>query len=243
MEQYFTENFAKFLADEGALKFGNFTLKDGRPTPYFVNMGAFKTASQISSLGSFYARMLIDEELAHNIDVIFGPSYKGSMIAIAAALALERHDITFNPAVEYDRKEVKTHGDASSGAKRFVTDAFYDGAKTFIVDDVGTSMATKYEALEKIAAEAADKGWEIPILGVGIGIDREQTTGEKGEDAISVFTERTGIPVISVAGISDVVEYLFEREHLVLIGGEKKPISDALKAEFDEYMKIYGVKR
>ncbi|MCD6523337.1 MAG: hypothetical protein J7K68_06400 [Candidatus Diapherotrites archaeon] len=253
MEDYKKE-FAKLLADTGALFFDEgLILKDGRPTPYFVNMGKFKTGKLNFLLGTYYADMLVSKGIADNIDVIFGPSYKGSAIANATVAALwVKHSI--DKAFEYDRKEAKTHGDASKSAKLFVNGAFFDGCKVFLVDDVGTSMKTKYEAIEKLNAESERKGIKINLVGVGIGVDREQTTAvydengnvilnARGEDAIGDFMKKTGIPVYSVVGIREVIDYLYAEKYPVLVNKKKQPIPEEIKKEFDEYMKIYGVER
>ncbi len=264
MEEY-QKNFAEFLAQSGSLFFGQgLVLKDGRPTPYFVNMGVFNTARQIDTLGAFYAAMInangfVPAESTSNtpkIDVIFGPSYKGSALAIATALGLYVHFKCDLP-VEYDRKEAKTHGDASGGEKMFVNGAFFDGARIFMVDDVATSFDTKYEALEKIAAEARKKGWSLPIVGVGVGVDREQTTalyrtpgdkktvviGEKGQDAQAEFIEKTGIPVFSIAGIRDITAFLHQNAIPVKVNGSFRPLDDQVMDTFNRYMETYGVKR
>jgi orotate phosphoribosyltransferase len=251
MEDY-KKHLAVTLAETGALFFDkNLVLKDGRPTPYFVNMGMFRTGRLSMELGSFFAEMMVERNIVNKTDIILGPSYKGSAIAQATAIALYTHhgcDLLF----EYDRKEAKTHGEASKAGNLFVNRTFFDGCRVFVVDDVATSMGTKYDLLKRVemAAEAGDMG--IQVIGIGIAIDREQTRAvydkeghvvldQKGENAIQGFVSKTGIPVYSVAGISEVVAYLYQEKVPVLIEGKPRPIDEKTKMEFDDYLRTYGV--
>jgi orotate phosphoribosyltransferase len=251
MESY-KKGFARTLAETGALFFGkDLVLKDGRPTPYFVNMAMFKTGRLSLQIGSFYASMMVSHGLVEETDIILGPSYKGSAIALASAIALweqHGHDLLY----DYDRKEAKTHGEASVSKSLFVNATFFDGCRIFIVDDVATSMGTKYDLLERIAAEAQTKGTKYHVVGIGIGVDREQTTavydsegkvmsGRKGKNAIAEFRSRSGIPVYVVAGIREIVEHLYREKIPVKIQGAKKPIDETIKAEFDAYLEMYGI--
>ena len=134
MEDY-KKRLAKTLAETGALFFDqDLILKDGRPTPYFVNMGMFRTGRLGMEMGTFFAEMMIQEGLVESTDIILGPSYKGSAIALATAIALYTHhgcDLLF----DYDRKEAKTHGEGSRAGSLFVNRTFFDGCRLFIVDD------------------------------------------------------------------------------------------------------------
>ena len=250
MEEY-KKRLARLLAETGALFFDdNLVLKDTRPTPYFVNFGMFRTARLSRELGSLFADMIIESGLIQKTDIILGPSYKGSAIAITTAIGLYDkygHDLFF----EYDRKEIKSHGEGSTSKSLMVNRTLYDGCRIFIVDDVTTTMGTKYELINRLSDEAALKGIEINIAGIGIAIDREQSTavydddgrfipGVKGENTIKLFTEKTGIPVYSIAGIKEVVQYLYKEKTPVLIGGNRKPIDDNTKAVFDKYLEVYG---
>jgi orotate phosphoribosyltransferase len=155
-------------------------------------------------------------------------------------------------AFEYDRKEVKTHGEGSVSKSIFVNGAFFDGCRVFIVDDVATSMRTKFDLLEKIESEARFRGMTYHIGGIGIGLNREQTTavygqdgkvilGQKGENAIQDFVNKSSIPVYSVAGIREVVGYLYRERVPVVIQGKRTPIDEKTKVEFDKYTETYGV--
>jgi orotate phosphoribosyltransferase len=251
MEDYKKE-LAQTLAETGALFFDrDLRLKDGRSTPYFVNIAMFRTGRLSLKIGSFYAGMMVSRDLVKNTDIILGPSYKGSAIALATAMALW-NDHGYDLFFDYDRKEAKTHGEASISKGLFVNQSFFDGCRIFVVDDVATSMNTKYELIEKIEAEAQAKGMRFHVAGIGIGIDREQTTamydtqgnvipGQKGDNAIQDFEEKSGIRVYAVAGIKEIIEHLYQEKVPIMIQGSKTPIGRRTKEEFDEYLKIYGV--
>jgi orotate phosphoribosyltransferase len=247
----YQKEFARFLAETGCLFFKKgLVLKDGRPSPYFVNMGRLNTGKLSFRLGSFFAALLVESGRLSEVDIILGPSYKGSAIAQAAAINLwtsNQKELYF----DYDRKEVKNYGEASGQKNLMVNNTFFDGCGLWIVDDVGTSMATKYELLEKIAREAERRRISIHIVGLSLGIDRQQTTacydaqgkvllGERGEDALRLFKERTGVPVYSLATISEAVNYLCEEQIPVQVDGAWQLISAPLKKEFDEYLQLYG---
>jgi orotate phosphoribosyltransferase len=247
----FQQEFARFLVETGSLFFRTgLVLKDGRPSPYFVNMGKFSTGSLSLRLGSFFARFLVESNRLPEVDIILGPSYKGSAIAQATAISLwqeHRKDRSF----EYDRKEVKAYGEATGRKNIMVNNTFYDGCGLWIVDDVGTSMATKYDLLEKIDQETVNRNISLRIVGLCLGVDRQQTTacydesgqiilGKKGVDAIRKFTGKTGVPVFSLAPISEVMHYLYTEQIPVLIEGERRTISPSLKRVFDDYLAVYG---
>ena len=251
METY-KKRLARTLAETGALFFDEgLVLKDGRPTPYFVNLGMFRTGRLAMELGAVFADMMIQEGLADGTDIVLGPSYKGSALALSAAIALYRdhgRDLLF----DYDRKEAKTHGEGSKGGSILVNKTLFDGCRVFVVDDVATSMGTKVELVERVTEEGRRQGMTVSWLGVGIAVDRQQTTavydgagrplpGRKGENAIQAFTARTGIPVYAAAGVREIVDHLWESETPVRIRGEHRPIDPKTKAEFDAYLDTYGV--
>ena len=247
----YQKEFARVLAESGALFFApGLRLKDGRPTPYFVNMGLFCTGSLSLELGDRMAGLLKENDLLDKIDVLIGPSYKGSALAVSAAQCVFRN-YGVNLFFDYDRKEVKTHGEATGRANRFVTGGLNKGDRLFILDDVGTSMATKYELLKLLKEEAGDSGRELKVVGVGLAVDRQQTSvvldengqvkeGVRGRDAIGEFTRETGIPVHCLARIGDVVEYLAEEQVPVSINGEKRPLDSETLKNFRNYLSIYG---
>lgn len=225
-------------------------LKDGRPTPYFVNFGMFRTGRLAMEMGSFFAGMMVDRGLARQADIILGPSYKGSAIAVATAISLymgHGYDLFF----EYDRKEVKAHGEGSKSASILVNRTLFDGCRVFLVDDVATTMRTKYELLERLRAETEAAGIAVEWTGLGIAVDREQSTAVydkegnvvpsvKGENTIKDFIAQTGIPVYAVAGISEIMEYLYREKVPVRIKGSHRPMDEETKKEFDDYLRVYG---
>lgn len=250
MEEY-KKRLAMFLAETGALFFDRgLVLKDGRPTPYFVNMAMCKTGRTSLQMGSFFAEMMVHKGLVDQVDVVLGPSYKGSAIALATAMALWL-DHHVDKAFDYDRKEPKTHGEASRKKGLFVNNSLFDGCGLFIVDDVATTMGTKLDLLNKIHAEAQDRGMTCRLVGIGIGINREQTTAlydqtgavllnKKGEDPIRSFEQASGVPVYSVANIREVVGFLYKEGVPVLVRGTRMPLDQDMKQEFDMYMETYG---
>ncbi len=250
MEEY-KKRLALVLAETGALFFDkNLVLKDGRPTPYFVNLGMFRTGRLSSEMGSFFAAMIVHQGLSKEMDVILGPSYKGSAIALSTAIALYStygEDLSF----DYDRKEAKTHGEGSRGGSLFVNGSFFDGCRIFIVDDVATSMGTKVELIQKVEEEARARKIELKIKGIGIAVNREQTTavynedgrvvlGSKGKNAIEDFVSRSGIPVYCVAGIREIVTFLYKEQVPLLIEKKRMALDEKRMLIFDEYLSTYG---
>jgi orotate phosphoribosyltransferase len=241
----------ELLAETGALFFAEgLRLKDGRPTPYFVNVGAFRTGRLALEMGRGLAALIEGLGLLDRVDVIVGPSYKGSALAVSAATALWL-DFDRETAFDYDRQQVKMHGEATGVGAGFVTGALADGKRLFIVDDVASSMATKLDLLKKLTAEEDKRGIRFEMLGVGICLDREQTTavyddsgrvieGRRGEDAKAAFTAQTGVPVHSLLKISEVIEALYRNQTPVLVDGRRQPISPALKERFNQYQQTYG---
>ena len=250
MEDY-KKQLALILAETGSLFFDkDLILKDRRPTPYFVNFGMFRTGRLSMELGSFFAEMMMDRGFIDNTDIILGPSYKGSAIALATSIALYTH-FGYDVLFEYDRKEAKSHGEGSKAGSMMVNRTLFDGCRIFVVDDVTSSMATKYDLVNKIRMEAEINKMGVKIVGIGIAVDREQTTAvydsngevvlnQKGENTIQSFMSKTGIPVYSVAGIREIVDYLFTEKIPVMINGSPRPIDDETKFRFDEYLTIYG---
>ena len=165
----YQQRLARLLAGCGALFFApDLRLKDGRPTPYFVNLGKLNTGRLALEMGRCFAGWIAEQGLAGENPVILGPSYKGSALALAAAMCLWQDEVA-DLAFDYDRKEAKTHGEASGAKAMFVTGALTPGAKVLIIDDVGTSMATKRDLLEKLDAEGERLGRPFEVLGRAVG--------------------------------------------------------------------------
>lgn len=251
MEDY-QKRLALILAETGALFFDeNLILKDGRPTPYFVNLGMFRTGRLSMEMGSFFAEMMVERGLVNETDIILGPSYKGSAIALATAIALYVNH-GWELFFEYDRKEAKTHGEGSQSGSLFVNRSLFDGCRVLIVDDVATSMGTKVDLLKSVEAEAGAQKLEVNVIGIAIAIDREQTTAvydeqgrvvpnQKGKNAIQDFVKTTGVPVYTVAGIKEIIDFLYRGRIPIMINGNRMPIDESTKSRFDAYMETYGI--
>lgn len=249
--QPYQERLARLLAQSGALFFrAGLRLKDGRPTPYFANLGVFRSGRLALELGRCFADWLEASGQAGQVDVLLGPSYKGSAIAQATAIALWQdhgRDLLF----EYDRKEQKTHGEASGQGNMFVTGALTQGARVLILDDVGTSMATKVELLDKLQAHEQAQGIKLAIMGVALAVDRQQVQavydaegqvieGARGPDACAAFTSKTGLAVWSLLGIRQCVEFLHQCGEPVLVEGARRPLDEGLLQQVREYLSVYG---
>lgn len=183
----------EFFLREEVLKFGDFTLKSGRKSPYFFNTGSLCTAQQLKKLGELYAQKLLAESVFDSADVVFGSAYKGIPIAVATAIALG--DARPNIRAVSDRKEAKTHGDASSflGTLKI-------GDKVVIVDDVISTGGTKLEAIEKLREAGAQP------IGLIIAFDRAEPAEGSSSTAKENFEKETGLPVFALAKIHDVAK-------------------------------------
>lgn len=191
MKQY-QKDFIEFAIERGVLKFGEFTLKSGRTSPYFFNAGLFNQGSDLARLGRFYAAALQDSGVA--FDVLFGPAYKGIPIATAAAIALFD---TYQKDVPYcfNRKEKKDHGEGGN-----LVGSPLKG-RVMLVDDVITAGTAIRESMEIVQANGAE------LAGVLIALDRQ----EKGKSELSAIQEVErdyNAQVISIVQLNDVIEYL-----------------------------------
>ncbi len=198
------KEFITFLKTTGALKYGQFTLKSKRSSPYFVNVGDFCSGPDIKRLGEAYAGELAEQGLIP--DLIFGPSYKGSAIAIATATALsDRGQTGHKVEFAYDRKEAKTHGEmtgANLQKAMLVGGKVNASTRIVIVDDVMTTAETKYEALQLLVSCGANPE---NILAVLVAVDRQEVA-VNGANAIQEFTAKTGVPVISILTAEDILK-------------------------------------
>ena len=191
MEQY-QNDFVDFMLEIGALKFGEFTLKSGRVSPYFFNVGQFNQGNHLSRLGQFYAQAI--EASGIKFDVLFGPAYKGIPLVAATAIALND---SFNRSVPYsfNRKEAKDHGEGGS-----IVGHPLEG-DILIIDDVITAGTAIREAKDIINANGAK------TKGVVVALDRQ----EKGKGELSAIQEveqNFGIAVVSIINLSHIVDYL-----------------------------------
>ena len=227
MEQYKKE-FIEFMVDCDVLRFGEFTLKSGRRSPFFMNAGLYVTGSQLMRLGEFYATA-VHENFGDDFDVFFGPAYKGIPISVATAIAYSR---LYGKEIRYcsNRKEVKDHGDAGI----MLGSPLKDGDRVVILEDVTTSGKSIQETYPIITAQA-----DIIIKGMMVSLNRlEHGLDCETETALTLVGNEYGFPTASIVDMDEVKEYLYKKE----VDG-KIVIDDAVKKALDEYYEKYGVKK
>jgi orotate phosphoribosyltransferase len=213
MKTYRSE-FLAFCLERGVLRFGEFTLKSGRVSPYFFNAGLFSTGSDLARLGTFYARAISDSGLA--FDMLFGPAYKGIPLAAATAIALAEHHGRDLPWC-FNRKEAKDHGEGGN-----LVGASLSG-RVLIVDDVITAGTAIRESVDIIRAAGAQP------VGVAIALNRQER-GRGERSAIQEVEAEFGLSVVNIASLDDLIAFMRER------GGLEKH----LKA-VEAYRAQYGV--
>ena len=191
MEKYQKE-FVSFAIEIGVLKFGEFTLKSGRQSPYFFNSGLFNTGSSLAQLGSFYAQAIVRSDI--EFDMIYGPAYKGIPLASALAIALA-NDYERDLPYAFNRKEVKDHGEGG-----IIVGSPLQG-KVLIIDDVISAGTSVRESIDIIIAQGAQPAAVI------IALDRQEV-GKGDETAIQEVESEFGIPVVSIVCLGDLINYL-----------------------------------
>ena len=228
MEDYKKE-FIDFMVECQVLKFGSFTLKSGRQSPFFMNAGAYVTGSQLKRLGEYYAKAIHDN-FGDDIDVFFGPAYKGIPLAVVTAVAYSE---LYGKEIKYccDRKEEKDHG-ADKGA--LLGYKIKDGDRVVIIEDVTTSGKSIEETYPKIKAQETTEGG-IKIVGEIVSLNRMEKAPDSDKAALDVITEKYGFPARAIVSMADVVEALYTN-------GDKKLITEEIKAEIDKYYETHGAK-
>lgn len=226
MQQY-KKDFISFMVECEVLKFGSFTLKSGRQSPFFMNAGAYITGSQLSKLGKFYAQA-IHENFGDDFDVLFGPAYKGIPLAVATTIAYSE---LYGKEVKYcsDRKEEKDHG-ADKGA--LLGYKIQDGDRVVIIEDVTTSGKSIGETYPKIKAQETIPN-AIKIVGEMVSLNRMEKGADTTKNALEAITEKYGFPARAIVSMADIVEELYTN-------GDKKIITEKIKLELDAYYAQYG---
>ncbi|WP_395604508.1 orotate phosphoribosyltransferase [Pseudomonas sp. B21128] len=211
--QAYQRDFIRFAIDRGVLRFGEFTLKSGRTSPYFFNAGLFNTGSALAQLGRFYAAAIAESGIS--FDVLFGPAYKGIPLAATTAVALAEHHDRDLPWC-FNRKEAKAHGEGGSLVGARLT------GDVLIIDDVITAGTAIREVMQIIASQDGAKA-----AGVLIALNRQ----ERGNGELSAIQEVErdfGIPVISIVSLNQVLEFLADDPQLK----QHLPAVEAYRAQF-----------
>ncbi|MBM6905737.1 orotate phosphoribosyltransferase [Collinsella tanakaei] len=226
MEAY-KQEFIEFMVESDVLKFGEFTLKSGRQSPFFMNAGAYVTGEQLKRLGEYYARAIHDN-FGLDFDVVFGPAYKGIPLSVVTSIAL--HEL-YGKEVKYcsDRKEVKDHGADKGGMLGY---ELKDGDRVIMVEDVTTSGKSIDETYPKLKAAA-----DVEVKGLIVSLNRMEVGKGGVHTAQREIQEKHGFPVASIVSMAEVVEHLYNRE----VAG-RVVIDDTLKQAIDAYYEQYGAK-
>lgn len=224
MEQY-KQEFIEFMVESDVLKFGEFILKSGRKSPFFMNAGAYVTGSQLMRLGEYYARA-IHETYGDDFDVLFGPAYKGIPISVVTAVAF--HNL-YGKEVRYcsDRKEEKDHG-ADKGS--FLGSKLKDGDRVVMIEDVTTSGKSMEETVPKVRGAA-----DVTIVGLMVSLNRMEKGLGGEKSALEEIREKYGFETNAIVTMEEVVEHLYNRTCQGRV-----VIDDTIKAAIDDYYKQYG---
>lgn len=224
MEAY-KQEFIEFMVESQVLKFGEFTLKSGRKSPFFMNAGAYVTGTQLRRLGEYYAKAIHDN-YGLDFDVLFGPAYKGIPLSVATTMAISE---LYGKDIRYcsNRKEVKDHGDTGIllGSK------LKDGDRVVIIEDVTTSGKSIEETFPILKEQA-----NVEIKGLMVSLNRMER-GKGDKSALEEIQEKYGFPANAIVTMEEVVEKLYNQEC-----GGKVIIDDTTKAAIDAYYEQYGAK-
>ncbi|NLM01124.1 MAG: orotate phosphoribosyltransferase [Treponema sp.] len=219
----YKKDFINFMVECNVLKFGEFTLKSGRKSPFFMNAGAYETGSQLMQLGRYYAQA-IHENFGDDFDVLFGPAYKGIPLSVATVIAYSE---LYGKEIRYcsNRKEIKDHGDTGIllGTK------IKDGDRVVIIEDVTTSGKSIEETFPIIQAQGSSKD-SIKIIGLIVSLNRQER-GKGSKSALDEITDLYGFPARAIVSMSEVVEALYGTL-----------INEKTKSAIDAYYTEYGVK-
>lgn len=226
MEQY-KQEFIEFMVECNVLKFGEFTLKSGRKSPFFMNAGAYTTGSQLKRLGEYYAKA-IHSKYGDDFDVLFGPAYKGIPLAVVTAIAYSE---LYGKEIRYcsDRKEEKDHG-ADKGS--FLGSSLKDGDRVIMIEDVTTSGKSIEETFPILMAQG-----DVQIKGLMVSLNRMEVGLGGKVSALDEIREKYSFEARAIVSMAEVVECLYNKSCQ-----GKILIDDTLKAAIDAYYNKYGVK-
>lgn len=230
--QDYKKEFIDFMVESQVLKFGSFTLKSGRQSPFFMNAGAYITGSQLQKLGQYYAKAIY-ENYGADFDVLFGPAYKGIPLSVATVIAFSQ---LYGKEIRYcsNRKEAKDHG---GDAGLLLGSTIKEGDKIVIIEDVTTSGKSIEETFPIIKAQSPNPD-KIEIKGLMVSLNRQER-GKGEKSALEEITDLYGFPANAIVTMSEVVEYLYNKP----TGKDGKIIiDDKIKQDIDNYYKEYGVK-
>ena len=219
------KKFIEFMMSADVLRFGDFTTKSGRKTPYFVNTGNYKTGMQNSRLGEFYAA-LVKETVGDNFDAMFGPAYKGIPLATSVSGALARNYGIDKPFF-FNRKEAKDHGEGGT----MVGYKPQDGDDVAIVEDVVTAGTAVRESIELFKHVA-----DVNIKALFVSVDRMER-GTRDCSTLDELRQDYGIKVFPIVTVREVIDFLHNRP----VDG-KVYIDDDMKAKMEAYLEEYGAK-
>lgn len=224
--QDYKKEFIEFMVESNVLKFGEFTLKSGRKSPFFMNAGAYVTGEQLRKLGQYYAKA-IHEHYGDDFDVLFGPAYKGIPLSVATVIAYSE---LYGKEIRYcsNRKEVKDHGDTGI----LLGSEIKDGDRVVIIEDVTTSGKSIEETFPIIKAQG-----DVEIIGLMVSLNRMEKGLTSNASALDEIQEKYGFGANAIVTMKDVVECLYNKECQ-----GKILIDDGLKASIDAYYDQYGVK-
>lgn len=225
MESYKKE-FIEFMVDSKVLKFGEFTLKSGRKSPFFMNAGGYVTGFQLRKLGEYYARA-IHENYGDDFDVLFGPAYKGIPLSVATAMAYSE---LYGKEIRYcsNRKEVKDHGDTGI----LLGSQLKDGDRVVIIEDVTTSGKSIEETVPILKAQA-----QVKIVGLIVSLNRMEVGPGGKMSALDEVKETYDIDSHAIVSMAEVTEVLYNRPYQGTVY-----IDDSKKQALDAYYAQYGVK-
>ena len=226
MEQY-KQEFIEFMVESDVLKFGDFTLKSGRKSPFFMNAGAYVTGSQLRRLGEYYAKAIHDN-YGDDFDVLFGPAYKGIPISVVTAVAFST---LYGKEIRYcsDRKEEKDHG-ADKGS--FLGSKLKDGDRVVMIEDVTTSGKSMEETVPKVRGAA-----DVEIVGLMVSLNRMEVGLGGKVSALDEIKETYGFDTKAIVTMDEVVEHLYNRKCQGRV-----VIDDTIKQAIDAYYSQYGCK-